>query len=54
MSAVAMLGVAGDVFSGGVRASTTIGRAPSTGAEVNACGLAAELPSPSKEPSHCC
>ena len=49
-----MLAVAGDVFFGGVWASATIGRAPSTGAEVNACGLAAELPSPSEEPSRCC
>ena len=38
----------------GVWACATIGRTPSTGAEVNACGLPAELSSPSEEPSNCC
>ena len=38
----------------GVWASATTCGAPSTGAEVNVCGLAVVLPSPSEEPSRCC
>ena len=38
ISAVAMLRVAGDMFACGVYARTTIGRAPSSDNEVNACG----------------